>query len=262
VAIQIFPYLSPRLIQVPIADGTSITIQSLVDQIRDWEDRLENMAYPFLLSAAGKEVLGGGESVGITVTLQNARLAFEARTTPEELGTATTADAAGLMLIDSTALFQTNGVVPGAIVINHTTGGAGTVLTVDSETQLTHQALMGGSRDDWQVGDVYGTHNTIACDVSGGNLVAVDDIGGELNPIFPTAFTQVTLRQSTSAAAIQVAEIATTDARVQEVWTKLGLNSADPFNVDLDTGRAYSDSNDIDIDITGDGITSSREVRQ
>jgi len=37
------------------------------------------MQYPRLISAAGKEDLGGGVAVGITVTLQNAKVAFESR---------------------------------------------------------------------------------------------------------------------------------------------------------------------------------------
>jgi hypothetical protein len=57
-------------------------MQELVDQVRAWEDAQINMEYDYILSAAGKENLGGGVLVGITVTLRNAMLAFEARTGP------------------------------------------------------------------------------------------------------------------------------------------------------------------------------------
>ncbi len=81
-SIQVNPIVSPRIITIPEADGVSITIQSLVNQIRAWEDNQANLAYPRLLSAVGKEALGGGASVGITATLENTKLKFAARDTP------------------------------------------------------------------------------------------------------------------------------------------------------------------------------------
>jgi len=74
--------VSPRIITIPEADGDSITIQSLVNQIRDWEDEQVNLSYPYLLAASGKEDLGGSIYVGITATLSNAKLKFEGRGTP------------------------------------------------------------------------------------------------------------------------------------------------------------------------------------
>jgi hypothetical protein len=75
-----------------------------------------------LIESAGKEPLGGGSYVGITATLQNAKLAFEARPSP----------------------------------------------------------------------------TFVACTVTGGNLVAVDANGDNMDPIEVTAFTQVTIAQSSS----------------------------------------------------------------
>ena len=67
---------SPRLIFVDSATN-EISVQELIDQLRDWEDDPgRGMVYPRIISAAGKEPLGGGVKVGITATLQNARLAF------------------------------------------------------------------------------------------------------------------------------------------------------------------------------------------
>jgi len=83
-AIQVNPLASPRIITVPEADGDSITIQSLVNQIRDWEDNQANLCYPSLLKATGKEVLSATELVGITASLQNAKLKFADRTSPTE----------------------------------------------------------------------------------------------------------------------------------------------------------------------------------
>ena len=81
-SIQVNPLLSPRIITIPEADGESITIQSLVNQIRDWEDNQANLAYDRLLSATGKEDLGGSVYVGITAKLENAKLKFADRTSP------------------------------------------------------------------------------------------------------------------------------------------------------------------------------------
>ncbi len=72
-------FTSPRILTVA-APSTEITMQDLVDTVRDLEDELNaGMQYEYILDAAGKENLGGGVSVGVTVTLRNARLAFQAR---------------------------------------------------------------------------------------------------------------------------------------------------------------------------------------
>lgn len=74
-------FASPRIITVA-APSTDITIQDLLDTCRELEDDITNTVYDPLASAAGKENLGGGIRVGITLTLQNAVLAFEARLGP------------------------------------------------------------------------------------------------------------------------------------------------------------------------------------
>lgn len=77
--IQVNPISSPRIITVPEADGDSITVQQLVDQIRNWEQAPINLGYKKLLSAAGKEDLGDGARVGITAKLEDVKVKFEAR---------------------------------------------------------------------------------------------------------------------------------------------------------------------------------------
>lgn len=80
--------------------------------------------------------------------------------------TITTASADGLTLTDSTALFQTSGVLPGMLVRNVTDGSYGYVQSVDSETQLTLEpintsaahpgnGLAGGTNNDWEIADDY-----------------------------------------------------------------------------------------------------------
>ena len=122
---------SPRIIWVE-APSTQLTIQDLVDTCRELEAELENTVYDHLIDAAGKDNLGGGVYVGITATLYNAQVAFEARTGP----------------------------------------------------------------------------SFVQCSVAGGNLVAVDSTGvTNISPIYPTAYTQITLTSSSSATLQESADI-------------------------------------------------------
>ena len=73
--------VSPRIITIA-APSAEISIQDLHDSLRAIEDEPTNMGYDILVRSAGKEDLGGGVTVGITATLQNAKLAFEARPGP------------------------------------------------------------------------------------------------------------------------------------------------------------------------------------
>ncbi len=74
---------SNKIITVPIADS-SLDLQFLIDEIRSAEHGLApGMAYNKIADAYGKQDLGGGLKVGITVVLLDGwRVAFEARTGP------------------------------------------------------------------------------------------------------------------------------------------------------------------------------------
>src|SRR4030067_1617565 len=121
---------SPRIITI-LAPTTEVAVQELVNVIRDAEDDPLNMEYDHLIRAAGKEPLGGGVSVGITVTLLNAKIAFETRLGP--------------------AFEQ--------------------------------------------------------CEISGGNLVAMDENGIPMSPIQPTAYTQIVRTSSSSATLMELEAI-------------------------------------------------------
>jgi hypothetical protein len=145
-AISINPLVSPRIITV-LAPDTAITMQELVDQVRDWEDQQVDIEYDHLIDASGKQSLGAGVSVGITVTLRNAQLAFEARPGP----------------------------------------------------------------------------TYVQCNVTGGNLVAVDESSVPMNPIAVTAYTQVVVNNQVGGV------IATSPADVtaitNAVWSKSTVDS-------------------------------------
>lgn len=77
-------------------------------------------------------------------------------------GTVTTANGAGTTLISTNASPAFDNTIgnypqnlPGMTVNNTTTGASSTITTVDSASQITHPALTGGTRQDWQVGDAY-----------------------------------------------------------------------------------------------------------
>lgn len=74
--------ISPRVITVA-SPSVEITMQDLLDTLRFMEAAAVAMDDASIVDAAGKEDLGGGTKVGLTVTLQNATLAFEARPGPE-----------------------------------------------------------------------------------------------------------------------------------------------------------------------------------
>lgn len=202
-ATQVNPNVTPRLITVPASDGAELTMQQLVTQTRDWEDEPSSLSFPFIMAASGKEDLGGGITVGITTQLQDARLAFEQRGTSVSSGTVTTIDTTGLTLIDSAATFIADGVTEGASIINFTDQSVGTVLTIDSEIQITLlSTLEDGTDDQWDSADVYKIWNIIQCEASGGNLTAVDGAGATADAIFPTFGTQI-VRTSSSSATLQ-----------------------------------------------------------
>jgi len=73
--------VSPRIITVA-SPSVTLAIQDLVDTLRIIEASLLNLDNPALLKAEGKSDLGGGKFVGITATLLDAKIAFEARPGP------------------------------------------------------------------------------------------------------------------------------------------------------------------------------------
>lgn len=64
--------------------AVEVTIQALLNAIRDFEDDQENMDVAQIAKAAGKDDLGGGVAVAITLELlNNWQLMFEARSGPD-----------------------------------------------------------------------------------------------------------------------------------------------------------------------------------
>lgn len=197
--------LSPRIIVVE-APSAELIIQDLVDTVRDLEDELINLEDPKLLDASGKEALGGGTKVGITATLLDAVIEFEARKTWAAQGSVTTPDVSGQILTDAGASFTTT-VQPGYWVVNFTDGGVCSVIRVISDTQLLTDELGGGADNQWDGADDYRILPVVGCTVSGGNVVAVDKYGVESLVTLPTAGTQIIVARSVSATTQELTEI-------------------------------------------------------
>lgn len=70
-----------RIIKVE-APTTKMSIQELLDTIRDWEDDQCNMDVSKIADAAGKEILDENTKVGITLKLLNWKIKFEERAFP------------------------------------------------------------------------------------------------------------------------------------------------------------------------------------
>ena len=202
---------SPRVVEVA-APSTELTVQDLVDTLRISEEGFsEGLSFDKLIDAAGKEDLGGGVLVGITASLQDAQVSFEARRTPAETGTVTTGSGAGTNGLqtfeDAAADFVTAGVARGSLVINFTDNSIADVYEVVNATTLTTRTLVNGSGNTYDVADDYQVFNIIQCNISGGNLVAEDDVGAQLSPVVPTAFTQIVRTASSSATLSESQDI-------------------------------------------------------
>ena len=122
--------VSPRIITVADSE-TAVSIQDLYDTLRSLESASSGIDNDAIVAGAGKEPLGSGVLVGLTITLLNAKLAFEARP-------------------------------PSTFV---------------------------------------------QCNISGGNLVAVDENGAEMDAIQTTAYTQVVKTSSSSATLTEQATV-------------------------------------------------------
>lgn len=72
--------VSPRIIEVA-APSVALTIQDLYDTIRSLG--AEAIDEPEIIDGSGKEILGAGILVGLTIKLLNARVKFEDRSGPD-----------------------------------------------------------------------------------------------------------------------------------------------------------------------------------
>lgn len=154
--------VSPRIIIVD-APSVEVTMQDLLDTLR-WEESLAvNMSESPIVSASGKEPLGGGTLVGITVALLNAQIGFEARSGPDwEI-----CDLSGGNLV----AFDTDGVT--TIVPLYPTAFVSIAKTSSSSATLQEQDALNYAS--------YG--GMVSVDITSGNAGVVYPVGNQEYPV-------------------------------------------------------------------------------
>jgi hypothetical protein len=254
--IEVYPYLSPRLVEI-LLPSTDVSVQEIYDAIRNWEDSEEGMCYKPLIDAAGKEDLGGSVTVGITATLQNAQAFFTGRTTPLDDGVGRTCDATdstGTNLYVDDADFVSDGVYVGAVVYNQNTGETATVTAVVDAHNLTTFPLSGAGGQGWTSGDEYAVHPMVLCSITGGNLVAVDDVGDPIDAAFPSPGVYLRTTSSSSATIADLHEIVELawdtvhiDTIVGTSGTEFPIGTASTPVDNLTDAKAIAIANNIEI---------------
>lgn len=197
-------YEDPRIAEIT-SGSNELSVQDSHDTLATIQDKPEGHQFEFLLSSAGKENLGGGTTVGITTTLNNVQYAPKS-TDPRETGTTTATDPLGVTLTDTGKDFVAAGVVRGDWVVNFTDQSVTEVLGVTTTTIRT-RGLRNGTANTFTSGDAYKVWEVSEFDLAGGNFVAVDDVGGDLNPLFPVFGRFVTKASSSSATLADAKEI-------------------------------------------------------
>lgn len=216
--------LSPRIIVIPIAE-IEVSLTDLQDTLQDLEDDSQGMPFPKLRSMTGGQELDATTNVGFTMQLQNAQLIWQTNNTVLDSGTITTPDAAGLALIDSTALFITNGVVPGDMLLNITDNSHATVLSIVSETQLQVDGLTGGTDNQFDSADSYAVHDWQLRKLVGGNLVAINSAGASISPVI-NSFGNSFDRTSSSSATLQELQDVQFSSFAGGVWVDFATGAA------------------------------------
>ena len=89
--------------------------------------------------------------------------------------------------------YVTQGVAAGDIVLNTTDGSTAIVVSVDSETQITHTQLTGGTDNDWDEDDTYTISDTVELDTDSVALASVWQ-NTTLEDDLPSTTTAVVLR--------------------------------------------------------------------
>lgn len=195
---------TPRVANIPFGHGDA-TAQDIWDTLSAEAAKIDNLIYKKLLDrpkGGGKSSLGGGKATGITVPMNNIQIQFEPQVVEKESGTVTTGDVNGQLLIDTTALFVTNSVARGDIAENDTTGAHATVLRVIDENNLVTTPCLGGSDNEWGVGDAYEILAWERRNVTDGDVVAQDHLEADLNPLLTSYGVDSVVELSTSPALV------------------------------------------------------------
>ena len=85
------------------------------------------------------------------------------------------------------------------------------------------EQLVEGFNNDFEIGDNYRVWNVVQCEITGGNIVAVEQDGGRADSIHNSAFTQV-VRTSSSSATISELEITQLQYMIESLRASHGIS--------------------------------------
>lgn len=156
-------FKTDKVIQVD-APQTTVSIQDLLNQIRLYEENLNNLDYGIIANAYGKQALGGGAYIGITMELVNDwRIAFEARSGPDTIPCSVSGG--NLVAINQ---YSNNPIKPTAFTqINVQQSSSPTIIQPDSNYGMLYmlESLRGRNRS---VGAIYYWNPTTGSDSNDG----------------------------------------------------------------------------------------------
>ena len=142
--------ITNKQITVP-SPATEITVQEIYDQSKDFEDSPVMMSHPIICTASGKEPLGAGVFVGITVTMQNGwKVGFEARPGPTTIGVVID----GGNLVDSTGVVGAQFFATAFTQIQYASSSSATLTTVLSAQQIRDAMLLAPTPGTPAVGSI------------------------------------------------------------------------------------------------------------
>ncbi len=148
---------SPRIIIVD-APSTECTMQDLLDTLRDEESKTANIDDVSIVSASGKEPLGGGTKVGLTVALQNAVIGFEARPGPDWINCFL--NGGNLVAFDTDRITAINPTHPTAFIsISKTASSSATLQEQDALNYSSYQNSVWIDVNSSNIGIEYPTGN-------------------------------------------------------------------------------------------------------
>lgn len=186
---------SPRIIIVD-APAVEVTMQDLLDTLRDEESSVANISYPPIVAASGKEPLGGGTLVGLTVSLQNAVFGFEARPGPDWV--VCNLSGGNLVSFDTDGVTTINPTYPTAFVSRDRTSSASA--TLQEQDALNYASY--------------------------GNMVSVDPLSLITGTVYPAGNQEYPVNNLTDAVAI-AAEKGFTTFGIRNSLTTAGEDISD-----------------------------------